>query len=208
MAILIYYRGANWRSGRLLIIYYCVTFFLMLAACGVLLNSFEQNVWLYNLTSVCTNLFIGVYFIGILRAPVKKKAVIILVSLNSLYALLKNVIFKEFYLFDSVGYSFVSASITVYVFMYFHQVLKNVTERSILKQFDFWLSAGYLIYFLGSFIIFLSYYHYTKQILAAFTKELQYLVNALWGVHNLLLFVSALSLLIGSIWLTYRKKSV
>lgn len=134
--------------------------------------------------------------------------VLISIGINVFYSIIKNIVFKEFYLFDSVGYSMVSVTIVIYVFMYFHQVLKNITEQNILRQFNFWLASGYLIYFLGSFIIFLTYYYLTKKVLAVHTKEEQYLINALWGLHNVLLFIGAFSLLTGSLWLTYRKRSV
>ncbi len=167
-----------------------------------------SNIMLYNLLALCTVLFIGVYFRKQMHSALKRKLIIGMIFFYVAYVIIKNFFLKEYVLFDSLGYSFVSAIVTVYVFMFFHQVLNNVTEESILTRFDFWLSAGYLINFLGSFIIFLSYYYFTRKILATYTTAERELVTALWGVHNVLLFVSALSLLIGSIWLTYRNRSI
>lgn len=208
LAIAFYLRHKVLRNGNLLVVYHSVAMLLMLAASFLIGTMVKGNIWLYNLNSFFTVVFIGSYFKQLLVTSFKKKVVLISIGINVFYYIIKNIVFQEFYLFDSVGYSMVSVTIVIYVFMYFHQVLKNITEQNILRQFNFWLASGYLIYFLGSFIIFLTYYYLTKKVLAVHTKEEQYLINALWGLHNVLLFIGAFSLLTGSLWLTYRKRSV
>ena len=150
----------------------------------------------------------GIYFYRLLQAPQKKKTVVLFTIFYLVYALIRNFTLTQVRLFDSMGYSIVSASIATYVFMYFHQLLKNVTGASILAEFNFWLASVYLIYFVGSFIIFVSYGYLTNKILSTYTKQETHLLTALWGLHNILLFISAISLLTGCLWLTYRKKSV
>ena len=116
-------------------------------------------------------------------------------------------VLQEFHLFDSVGYSIVSFSVVLYVIMYFHQLLSNVTDENLFHDFNFWLGSGYLIYFLGSFIIFLTYHYFTNRILATYTQEERQLLTNLWGLHNCLLFSGA-GLLLGFIlWLGYQRKS-
>lgn len=188
---------------------YCfLTFVVMLAASIMVKHSANANIWLYNIHAFLTIVFLGYYFRRLFLSRVKTRVVTVLCSLIVLYLLVKNIVLQDYQLFDSMGYSLVSAAIVFFVLMYFHQLLNNVTDQNIFRNFNFWLASGYLIYFAGSFIIFLSYYYLTTQILATYTSQERELLTTLWGVHNMLLFVSAFSLLIGSLWLTYQKKSV
>lgn len=165
-----------------------------------------SNIWLYDISALLTMLFISFHFFRLLGGKKKKQVVIGLTSLYVAYAIVRQFTFQPPRLFDSIGYSLLSASVAAYVFMYFHQVLKNVTEVSILKDFNFWLSSSYLLYFVGSFIIFVNYHSLTSQIIKSYTSEERALVTALWGMHNVLLFLGALSLLTGSLWISYRRK--
>jgi hypothetical protein len=155
------------------------------------------------IAAVCTS---G-YFYELLLGKLKKRVIISLLGLFLIYVMIKKLVLQEVALFDSLGYSFFSAMVAVYVIMYFHQVLTHITETNILRDFNFWLSAGYLIYFAGSFLIFVSYYYLTTKILSTYTNQERDLLTMLWAVHNILLFASAFLLLAGSLWLTYRKKS-
>lgn len=178
----------------------------MLAA-SVLVETNIETVWLYNIHALLTVGLLGYYFRNLFKTIFKKKVITLLIVVVSLYLLVKNLVLREFRLFDSIGYSLVSASVVIYVLMYFHQLLSNVTENDIFQDFTFWLGSAFLIYFLGSFIIFLTYYYFTVQILATYTNEERYLLTNLWGLHNCLLFTGALLLLTGSLWIVYRKKS-
>lgn len=200
-------RNRNAYTGLLLVYYAFVTAAMIYASLDVWYRWRGNNIWAYDAVALLTTVCLGAYFYRLFQSPAKKRNVLLLIASSLLYFLLKNTVFIQPRLFDSIGYSIVSASVAVYVFMYFHQLLKNVTEASILRDFNFWLASGYLIYFVGSFIIFLSYYYFTAKILQSYTKNERDLLTALWGVHNLLLFISALSLLVGSLWLNSRKKS-
>ena len=206
VAVLIYSRSHAWKTNKLLCIYYALATAFMLYA-SFMVGQKNGNIWIYNTTGSLAQVFIGLHFYYLLESRIKKNTVLIFISTYILYAAVKNLILQDVALFDSVGYSLVSASIGVIVFMYFHQLLKHVTEADILRQFNFWLASGYLIYFVGSFIIFVSYYYLTTKILTTYTQEERALLKSLWGMHNVLLFICALSLLIGSIWVTYRRRS-
>lgn len=168
---------------------------------------FNHNTWLYEIAAALTAVVVGIYFYRLLAAPKKRKTVVALIGAYLVYAVVRQVTLRESRLFDSMGYALLSASIVVYVFMYFQQVLKNVTETNILREFNFWLASSYLLYYIGCFIIFVSYFFLTVKHLRNFTVEGRKLLMALWGLHNVLLFVAAISLLIGTLWVVYRRKS-
>ncbi|QEC57053.1 hypothetical protein [Flavisolibacter ginsenosidimutans] len=186
--------------------YYLVASVLLTMGClGV--GHTDNNIWVYDSVALLTAVSIGAYFYNLLQARSKKITVLLLIAAYVAYAIVRNFTLQGPRLFDSLGYAMVSASVTVYVFMYFHHVLNNVTDTSIFREFNFWLSSGYLLYFLGSSIIFISYYYFTKKYLVTQSHSDAELLTALWGLHNVLLFVGALSLLTGSLWVTYRRKS-
>ncbi len=190
-----------------LLLYYTLAFALMLSSSVIVDNSEYNTIWFYNLHAFATVLLLGLYFRNLFQAALKKNVTTLLIITVALYLLVKNAVLRQFVLFDSIGYSLVSISIVVYVLMYFHQLLSNVTDQNIFYDFNFWLTSGFLIYFLGSFIIFLTYHYFTVKILATYTREERHVLTNLWGLHNCLLFVGALMLLTGSLWIVYRRKS-
>jgi hypothetical protein len=192
---------------QVLYIYYVLTTILhSYIAITSALKISKGNIWLYEIVAFTTVVCLGYHFHQLLEGKKKKRVVLVLTGVYLTYAIVRQFTLEGQRLFDSIGYSLLSASVATYVFMYFHQVLKNVTEVSILKDFNFWLSSSYLLYFVGSFIIFVNYYSLTNQILKTYTSEERQLLMALWGLHNVLLFLGALSLLTGSLWITYRRK--
>ena len=206
IALVVYYRQKPTKAVLILVVFYATVTLLLTVGSYIIGKVKSGNNWTYDLLGLFTAVFIGFYFYKTLRSPAKKKVVLFLICVYLLYAVFRNITLEGQRLFDSIGFSIVSASIAIYVFMYFHQLLKNVSEVNIVKEFNFWLSSGYLIYYVGSFIIFVSYYYLTNKIMKSYTHEERRVLTALWGLHNVLLFLSALSLLTGSLWGTYRKK--
>lgn len=206
IALAIRYKSNKQAATQLLLIYYIAATVLLFIGCFKIGGRGSNNIWVYDLMAFFTSVFIGFYFYHLLQAPQKKKTVVLLILLYVVYTVIRNYTLTGVRLFDSMGYAIISASIACYVFMYFHQLLKNVTAVSILEEFNFWLASVYLIYFVGSFIVFVSYNYLTNKILISYSKEESHLMTALWGLHNILLFVSAMALLTGCLWLTYRRK--
>lgn len=193
---------------QLLISYFSIAFLLLFIVSITVMFDLGTNIWLYNLHALVTIILLGLHFRNLFVSPLKKYTAAALTVLVSAYFLVKNLVLHQFQLFDSIGYSMLSLSLIIFVFMYFHQLLNNVTELNIFDNFNFWLTSSFLIYFSGNFIIFLTYHYFTNKILPTYTKEEQAILTNLWGLHNCLLFVGSLMLLFGSVWIVYRKRSV
>ena len=206
IALFIHYRNNKTIDIKLLLIFYLMATVLLLSASLEVKFIDDNNIWMYDLAALCTSIFLGLYFYRLFQASLKQKTVILLTAIYLVYVIIRELTLEGVRLFDSIGYSLISASIAVYVFMYYGQVLRNVTTKNILKEFNFWLASGFLFYYVGCFFIFVSYYYFTLKYLADQTKEISNLLTALWGVHNVLLFISALSLLIGTVWINSHKK--
>lgn len=214
LAVILYARKRNDRGVRLLRLYYLLCVLIMLTSALIvelkhLIPALAEveTIWLYNIHAFSTVWFLGYYFRNLFQSRSKKRIATLLMAVSTLYLLEKNLVLGGTNLFDSIGYSLVSASVVVYVLMYFHQLLNNVTEQSLFHNFNFWLTSAYLIYFLGSFIIFLTYRYFTDKIMATYTDAERDILTNLWGLHNCLLFAGAVLLLAGSVWIVYRKKS-
>lgn len=213
VALLLNCNGGKRTQVFPLIGHYLVATVLLTIGCFQMAPT-DNNLWIYDVVSVLTSVCVGAYFYTVLQAPAKKRTVLVLMLLSLAYATIRNLGLNGPRLFDSVGYSLTSVSVVVYVFLYFHQLLKNVSEANILREFDFWLASGYLLYYVGSFVIFVSYYYLTKRLMENDTslgdpslRSARRLLTALWGLHNVLLFIGAITLLTSSVWVSYRRKS-
>jgi len=190
---------------KVLLVHYSVCTILMAFATWKAFSE-QDNRWIYNLVGLQSAVLICYYFLQTFKDERRKKAIRYLIIANVVYFVMNNLVFRRFFLFDSIGYALLSASVSIIAFMYFYDVLKNSTERRLWNDFDFWLVSGYLFYFLVSFAIFLTYHYLTNKILDTFTDEERNLLTVLWGVQNVLLFLSAITTLSGSLWTTFRNR--
>lgn len=166
------------------------------------------NIQVYNTLYTFASIAIGFYFHSILYSKVKRVIVVIMACIPVGYFIINNTFLGGENVFDSWGYVLSSLGIATMIFLYFHQILSNVKEESLALNFDFWYISAQLIYQLGAFGIFLSYNYFTKKILLAenYSDENRTILTSLWGVHNVLLFLSALLTSCGLLWIVYHKK--
>lgn len=166
----------------------------------------QSNIWVYDVVLALSSVVISHYFYRQFHSTRKKLIIVVLAAVVLFYALAHQVLSARAGYFNSLGYALLSMTVCVYTFLFFHQALNNVSDRVLYHQFTFWLVTGYIIYYLGAFLIFLTYYYFTKKIIYTYTEEERTLMSLLWGVHNSLLFAGAALTLTGSIWTIYRKK--
>jgi hypothetical protein len=167
----------------------------------------ESNLQVYSLLCVLTSFGLGAYLYTILIMRWKKALVLFFCILNGGFYLFNN-IGAHPQVFDSIAYVLLSSTIVILIFMYLHQMLSKVSEDPLSMNFDFWFSSAQLIYFLGSFVIFLMYGYMTGKFLADRTmRNYQIALTWLWGVHNVLLFLSSLITLGSIVWISSHKKS-
>jgi hypothetical protein len=180
-----------------------------LIASIIMLKVFRgPNISVYNILYVFNALALGQYFYSLLIGKGKRIVVIVLVMVPVIYYIVNNVVFGGEEVFDSLGYVFSSIVIVVMIFMFLSQTLANVSEERLSMNFNFWYVASQLIYQLGAFIVFLTFNYLTKKILTAdYSHENRAVLTKLWGLHNVLLFLSALLTIFGVVWISSHKKS-
>jgi len=187
--------------------YYFIGAVLMIKA-SLLNRANIPNIGIYDFMFLLTSLCIGFFFYLTLLSQKKKAVIIGICCIDAVYYILNDIVFKGSALFDSTGYVILSVGIVVMIFMFMHQILTNVSDESLWFNFEFWFVSSLLIYFLGSFVIFLSFNYLTRRILPdeLYVPENRDLLTALWGVHNVLLFLSSLLTLGSVLWISFRKK--
>lgn len=196
----------NSRRIWVLIIYYLASSFLMLIATQRVFSN-TNNIEVYNLHLLNTSLIYCYFFYKLLEVKKKKWVFLTVAVISVLYYIIKNQVLREIDAFDSLGYSLVSGFIIFCVYLYFRQELKRFDGNEIFLTFNFWYAAALLLYYLGSFIIFLSYYFLTSKILENYTDQQRDTLTLLWGLNNILLFLSSLVTIIGVLWVISRRKS-
>lgn len=163
---------------------------------------------IYPLLCLLAALSFSAYFYLLFQNALKKKITLALALIQLVYFIFSSLVFKREVGFDSMAYVILSTCVVVMIFMYVHQLLNNITIEPLTMNFDFWVISSQLIYFLGSFIIFLSFDYITRKFLPGgiYQNDHRAITHSLWGVHNVLLFLS--SILTGGsiVWIVAHKK--
>lgn len=189
---------------RVLCAHYLITSALLIKALLVT----DNNIYIYNMLFVFTSLAYAYYFFSSTTSTVRRMVAVGAGSITLLYFLANQTILPPELAFDSTGYVLASAGIVVSIFFYFRDILKNVSDEPISHNFDFWFICAQLIYHLGNFGIFLSFNYLTHKILPAehYSNDNRDMLTYLWGLHNVLLFVSAVVTAIGLAWISSQSK--
>lgn len=206
-AALFYWAGKDKRGIiKILSGYYFLAGLLILKA-TLLLDKNGTNIQSYSQLCMLTAFGLGAYFYNVLQLRWQKIIVLLMCFVNGIYYLFQNVVQPGLTVFDSLAYVILSATIVIMIFMFMHQLLSQVKEEPLAMSFDFWFVASQLIYFLGAFAIFLMYGYMTAKIISNdVLPNGKAAMMWLWGVHNVLLFLSALLTTGGIAWISSRKK--
>lgn len=192
---------------RILVVNYFIAGLLMLTA--AVINGHISNLFLYNFLYLVTGVCLSRFFFLTFKSSFKKRLALAAGLVIVSYYLFSNIYFGFDQFFDSIGYALSSCCIVILIFLFFHELMKNVNLEPLSLNFNFWFAASQLIYHLGAFAIFLTYGYFTYKVLPAesYTIENRAVLTDLWIVHNVVLFLGSLIVLAGSIWIVYKGKS-
>ena len=187
---------------KVLLIYYIVAIFTITYACFIALDYNDDNNWLYNIHYLLSTLVIAYYFYNTIIRSKERAIITILYCMVFINFIVTDLALNNTF-FNSFSTAFFFLCVVISTIIYFYQLVNYINEKNALGNFNFWLISGYLLYFLGSFFIILTYKYFTDK----FTDEQRSVLANLWAVQNLLLFISSLILIIYQLWKTYQKKS-
>jgi hypothetical protein len=201
LALFIEYRANKSGKSKVLLAYYIVATILITYACIVALDYNDDNNWLYNIHYFISALVFAYYFNGILIKSLEKNFIRVLYALVIVNLFFTGIMQTNNF-FNSFGVAFFFLCVVVSAFIYFYQILHYLSEVNVLRSFDLWLVTGYLLYFLGSFLVVLTYKYFTDK----FVEEQRFLLADIWAIQNLLLFICSIVVLIFQLWITYHRK--
>jgi hypothetical protein len=191
----VFYR-TDFKKSVLLLYYIFASLIILYASLMAYYKTWGDNNWVYNLFFLITIVVLSYYFHQLLHSIQKKIAIRIVLIINLALFMRYDIVSRQFHgTYNNYVVAFCFLSIVVYSFLYFHQLVTHVAEQSLLLQFDFWLVTGYLLYFLGGFFAVLFYKN-------ASIEQRQ----ILWGLQNIILFISAVITLCGNLWVGYKRK--
>lgn len=188
-------------------VYYFTACVLMLRA-NFVGSTGTSNIEFYNLWNLMTVIALSLYYSFVIKKTLTKRIIAVICVVQTFYFVIINVRPSPEILFDSNGQVLLSVGILVMVFFYMAQLLQNVNEDPLSLNFDFWFSSAQLIYYLATFLIFLTFRYLTKKVIDGdYLDQDRELLTKLWAVHNVILFLSS-SIIAGStLWIRYRSKS-
>lgn len=185
------------------------TYYLLVTLLMVKIITSNPNIEFYSYFCLLSSIGIGIYFYYILLSRRKRAIVISFIIIQILYYVISNFLLPPPKVLDSISYVILSMSIVIMGFMYMNQLLSNITEEPLLRNIDFWFVSSQMVYYFGSFFIFLTYGYITQKILTSnlYSYENRVYISQLWRVHNVLLFLSSLIIATSVVWIYFRKKS-
>jgi hypothetical protein len=199
-----------WRDKRgvikILTGYYVICV-LLIAKAYMYVGTKGSNIYIYSFLCLLSSFVLGAYFYKVLIGKWARIFVLIFCTLSGFYYLFANVIQEGLRYFDSLAFVLLAFGIVVLSMMYIIQLLRDVKEEPLSMNFDFWFVSSQLIYYIGSFVIFLSFGYLTKQIIGDPSNQgLARTLTWLWALHNVLLFLSSLLTTGGILWILSRRK--
>ncbi len=192
IAVMLSIKGSSSIKKIVLACYYVVAAIVIGIACYF--SPVHLNRILYNLFFFATISVFSYYFKSLVSTKTKGMLINIIFCINLGAFAYLSLVTRHLTEINNYYYGITYLSIVVYAFLYFEDLLKNVNELSILHRFDFWLVAGYLLYFLSCFFIIFLYDNFDVELRAN-----------LWTIHNTILFISTVSTLLASIWIRQRR---
>lgn len=188
------------RNGVLCIYYLAAT--IILSYASYLGLHYLDNNWLYTINYLLSAFVFAYYFTGILSKKNNKIIIFLLFGITILTFLYTTIVFPKSY-FNSIGAAGFFLATVISSFIFYRELLSRPSEKNILLNFDIWLISGYILYFLGSFFIILTYDYFSNR----FNYEQELILGNLWAVQNCLFFIASIITLSSHLWIAYRNRS-
>lgn len=183
------------RIKKILLIYYLIS--IPLISVGVFTKNMIVNHVVYNLFFFITICVLSFYFKSVVFEKTRRSIINIVLFINVVLFAIYDLINGGISDINTFSYAVTYLSILIYALLYFEHLIRNVNELNLLLQFDFYLVSGYLLYFFSCFFIILFYDNVEIEERAL-----------LWSLQNIILFLSSMLTISGSLWIHHRKKFI
>ena len=192
MALLLYISHAKLLRFKVLFWYYLCAALMLYA--GIVYS--DNNNWTYNILFLVNICLASWYYHLLANSRPKQTIAVVGFAVNVIVFAYRDLFQNLFNQYNSNVYGISFITIVLYSLLYLHQLIADVREGNLLLNFDFWLICGYLLYFLGSFVIVLYYNEKT------FFKDRR----NMWCLHNMILFICSLVTLWASVFIIKKTR--
>ncbi len=158
------------------------------------------NIRYYNAICIVAFCTIAILFYQVFNLRAYKKAVAISSILYVLAFFMLLIFWDDNMTFNSTGFSLASLIIIVYSFMYFKEKIALADVQHVFFDKIFWIITGFFIYYFGCFFIFLTFKFLTLNGILTDVIEERKSLGTLWGIQNIIYFLSCISISIGILW--------
>lgn len=197
--LIITYTGQKLKVTNALLLHFFLIFVLKLIV--VWTGHYNiPNILYYNticIVSFCTIAFI---FYQVFNLTIYKKAVAISSILYIPVFFMLLIFWDDNMTFNSTGFSLASLLIIVYSFLYFKEKISLAGDQQVFFDKYFWIVTGFFIYYFGCFFIFLTFKFLTLNGILTDVLEERKSLGTLWGIQNIIYFLSCISISIGILW--------
>ena len=158
----------------------------------ILMHQQVRNIYVYQVNALLSCIIVTLYLVKEL-SKISGPSVSVRLKLYAFvsYALLLIfVLFEDTSFFNSLSYTFTGFTICVFCILFYLQSLSNLKEENLIRSTRFWAVTSFFLYYSISFFIFIYYKVFTELSISNF--------QVLWGIHNIVLFLSCLLLIVAS----------
>lgn len=145
----------------------------------------KSNITWYNINGFMSLAALSAFFYHIIQSRKLKAVIACLASAGLLTYLVLLFVWDDYITFFSSGYSIGSLLVITYCFLFLKEVFTIHHSLSLETGSIVWIVSGLLTYFLGSYLIQITYRLNTLRFLKA--SKTDFLTpGQLWGVHNVI----------------------
>ncbi len=144
----------------------------------ILANYSINNLPFFHLYAIIEFSFLGVIFYRVFTRPSFKKAIIVTIIAFAAFAVINALFIQSIYEFNTIARAVESFLLILLALLFFYKVFQESTVKRLERYPMFWISSGILVYFCGSFFLFI----FSNYILGQSGDML----HAYWGIHSTL----------------------
>jgi hypothetical protein len=181
------FTGKQWRQTRhlqLLFVYFLLTFLNLSVATWLAFVNKPNIIW-YNINGFTSLALLSSFFYHLLHSKKLKALVVCLTVTGLLSYLILLFVWDDNITFFSAGYSIYSLLIVIYCFLFLKEVFTIHHSLSLQTGSIVWIVSGLLTYFMGSYLIQVTFKLTTFQFLKT-TRPGFLTPSLLWAIHNVI----------------------
>lgn len=205
--LLIGFKNNMSKDTRILFVLYSLSAFICIII-AVLSYLHLPNIIFYTTLVIVQFFTISFFFINIIKDK-KKVRLIIRIMLFYLLFLPFNFTFLETSaVYTSISTAAAALLVILFCFIYFRERLIFIDMEDILVKRNFFIVVSFFLYYAGAFFIFLTYKTITIESINYTDLSARKSIGTLWGIHNIIYFLSCLMASFGLLWYTFRIKHI